>query len=167
MWKEVSNAFTGLPAQRSVVRKMIELGLRIDDEGRIKCGDVEIKENSLANVAKVDRRIVAAVVEGILKTPKLKEVFSNIQPAGTLLKDVAPLMGFGVVEIEADAKQAGIIASATKLMAEKQLMIRQIYAKDPELFENPTLCIITEKEIPGNLLNLFKKIKGVRKVSIY
>jgi len=32
MWKRISELFAALPAQRAVARKMIELGLRIDDE---------------------------------------------------------------------------------------------------------------------------------------
>ncbi|MFH0971906.1 MAG: amino acid-binding protein [Candidatus Micrarchaeota archaeon] len=167
MWKKVSEAFGVLPAQKAVVRKMIELGLRIDEDGKVKCGDVEIKEKSLAKSAGVDRRIVRATTEGIRQDRHLREVFYRIRPAGTLLKDVAQLMGFGVVEIEADATKAGIIAKATSLMASHNINIRQVYAKDPELFENPTLIIITEREIPGRLLNEFKKIRGVTKVSVY
>lgn len=159
--------FGGLPGQRAVVLKMLEIGLRIDEGGKIRCGDVEIKDNSLAHAAGVDRRIVRATVEGISKERFLKSVFSRIQPAGTFLKDVAQLMGFGVVEIEADAKTAGIIAKAAGLLADRKISIRQVYAKDPELFENPTLVIIAEREVPGKLLNEFKRIRGVKKVSIY
>ncbi|MFH1443278.1 MAG: amino acid-binding protein [Candidatus Micrarchaeota archaeon] len=167
MWKKISESFGGLPGQKAVVRKMIELGLRIGEDGKILCGNVEVKENSLAKAVGVDRRVVRATAEGIRKERYLREVFSRIQPAGTLLRDVAVLMGFGVVEIEADAMQSGIIARATSLLAEKHINIRQVYAKDPELFENPTLTIITEREIPGKLISEFKKIRGVTKVSIF
>ncbi len=167
MWKKVGNAFVGLPAQRAVVKKMIELGLRIDENGKISCGNVEIKEKSLAKAAEVDRRIVRSTVEGILSDRYLKGVFNRIEPAGTLLKEVAVMVGFGVVEIEADAIQPGIIAAATGLLAKKNISIRQIYAKDPELFDNPSLTIITEKEVGGRLLQDFRKIKGVKKVIIY
>ncbi len=167
MWKKVTAAFGVLPAQKEVVRKMIELGLRIDEAGSIRCGDVEIKEISLAKSAGVDRRAVRATVEGIMNDRYLRQVFLRIRPAGALLQDVSVLMGFGVVEIEADAKQFGIIAKATSLLAEKKISIRQVFAKDPELYENPTLVIIAERELPGNIINEFKKIKGVRKVSVY
>ncbi len=167
MWKQVSGAFGSLPGQKAVVKRMIELGLCIDDDGKIKCGDVEIKEKSLAKSAHVDRRVVRATARGIGKERHLREVFRRIQPAGALLRDVAQLMGFGVIEIEADATKAGIIASATTLLAKRKISIRQVYAKDPELVEIPTLLIITEREVPGKLINEFKRIKGVTKVSIF
>jgi len=166
MWGRISEIFAALPAQRQVARKMIELGLRIDDEGRILCGDVEIKEVSLAKAAGVDRRIVVSTVSSILSDRNLHKLFSGIMPAGSLLTNIAKDLGFGVVELEADAKKPSIIAGATSLLAGKRISIRQIYAKDPELFENPTLVIITERPIPGSLLTQFSKIPGVRKVSM-
>ncbi|MFH1750397.1 MAG: amino acid-binding protein [Candidatus Micrarchaeota archaeon] len=167
MWKKMEQMFVGLPGRKAVVLEMVRLGLRVDEEGRICCGNVEIKENSLAKAASVDRRVVRAAAKSISKDRFLREVFLRIQPAGTFLKDVAPLMGFGVVEIEAQARVPGIIAKATGLLAAKKMVIRQVYAMDPELFENPTLVIITEREVPGKLLNEFKRIRGVRKVSVY
>ena len=167
MWKRISGLFEGLPAQKQVARKMIELGLRIDEEGVVKCGEVEVKEVSLAKAAGVDRRVVRAAIDSILSDDTLSKLFKGIQPAGTLLKDIARDLGFGAVEMEASAKKAGIIASAATLLAQRKISIRQVYAKDPELFENPTLVIITEKPIPGSLLTEFSKIPGVKKVSIF
>ena len=166
MWARISEIFSALPAQRQVARKMIELGLRIDDEGRILCGEVEVKEVSLAKAAGVDRRIVVSTVSSILSDRNLHKLFSGIQPAGSLLKNIAKDLGFGVVELEADAKKPSIISAATALLADKRISIRQIYAKDPELFETPTLVIITERPIPGALISQFSKIPGVTKVSI-
>ena len=167
MWSRISELFTAYPAQRAVARKMIELGLSIGKEGRIYCGEVEVKEVSLAKAAGTDRRVVGATVRSILSDRKLAALFSGIRPAGSLLSGIAHELGFGVVELEADAKKPAIIAGATALLAKKRIVIRQIYAKDPELFENPTLTIIAEKPIPGALVPQFSKIPGVRKVSIY
>ncbi len=166
MWKRICEKFAELPAQTQVARKMIELGLRIGLDGRVRCGEVEVKEVSLAAAAKVDRRVVKATVKSILGDRKLAALFSGIQPAGSFLKDVAHELGFGVVELEANAKKAGIIAASTTLLARRGISVRQVYAKDPDLFENPTLVIITEKPVPGALLNKFSKIPGVRKVSV-
>ncbi|MFH1094754.1 MAG: amino acid-binding protein [Candidatus Micrarchaeota archaeon] len=166
MWSRISELFIGFPAQRQVARKLIELGLRVSDEGRVCCGEVEVKEVSLAHACGVDRRVVSATVHSILSDRQLSRLFSGIQPAGALLKGIAHELGFGVVEIEANAKKPSIIASATTLLGKKRISIRQIYAKDPELFENPTLVIITQRPIPGSLLEQFSKIPGVKKVSI-
>jgi hypothetical protein len=166
MWNRIAELFSDLPAQRQVARKMIELGLRIGEEGKIYCGEVEIKEVSLARAAGVDRRVVASTASSIASDPKLARLFSGIRPAGALLKDIAHELGFGAVELEANATKPAIIARATALLAKKGISIRQVYAKDPELFENPTLVIITERPMPGNLVAQFSKIPGVTKVSI-
>ncbi len=166
MWKRIERLFEGLPAQKQVARKMIELGLRIGADSRIYCGDVEVKEISLASASGVDRRVVVSTVSSIISDQKLASLFLKIRPAGTLLQDVAHDLGFGVIEIAADASNSGIIAQATAPIAKKGISIRQIYSKDPELFENPTLVIITEKPIPGKMISEFSKIKGVTKVSI-
>jgi len=158
--------FGNLPSQTRVARKMIELGLAIGEGGRVMCGEVEVKEVSLGRAAGVDRRVVRATINSIRSDAKLSKLFAGIRPAGSFLKDVAHELGFGAVELEANAKKAGIIAAATGLLARRKISIRQVYAKDPELFENPTLVIITEKPVPGNLLAAFSKIPGVKKVSL-
>ena len=166
MWKRVEKDFAEFPARKQVARKMIELGLRIGEGGKILCGDVEVKENSLARAAGVDRRAVNATVAGIMKDKELGEIFEAIAPGGALLNKVAHKLGFGVVEIEADASKSGILASAANLLADRKISVRQVYAEDPELFENPKMTLVTEKPVPGNLLSEFLKIDGVTKVSV-
>lgn len=166
MWKRIEHLFAGFPAQKAVARKLVELGLRIRQDGKICCGDVEVKDASLALSAGVDRRVVRLTVKSIRSDKFLRELFSKIRPAGSLLQDVAPELGFGVVELEADAKKSGIVAAATRLLAERHISLRQVYAKDPELFEKPTLVLIAEKPVPGALLEKFSNIRGVRRVSV-
>jgi uncharacterized protein len=83
------------------------------------------------------------------------------------LKNVAGDIGFGVVEIEAEAGSPGIVAQATYLISQEKISIRQAHAGDPELEEHPRLTIITEKPVKGELINQFLKIPGVKRVSIY
>jgi predicted regulator of amino acid metabolism with ACT domain len=99
--------------------------------------------------------------------PELAAIFGNIFPAGALLKNVASDLGFGVVEIEAQAGTPGILATATHLISEQNISIRQAHAGDPELEEHPKLTIITEKPVKGEMFNKFLKIPGIKKVSIY
>jgi predicted regulator of amino acid metabolism with ACT domain len=86
-----------------VARKIVELGLRVGENGKIYCGDVEINDVALARGAGVDRRSIRATVDVIMDDPELAAIFGNIFPAGALLKNVASDLGFGVVEIEAQA----------------------------------------------------------------
>ena len=167
MWDRVKHKFEKFPARMSVARKIVELGLCVGEKEKIYCGDVEISDMALARAAGVDRRTIKATIDVILADNQLKAIFSNIYPAGALLKNVAPNLGLGVVEIEAQAGNPGILARATELISEEQISIRQAHAGDPELEEHPRLTIITEKPVKGGLINDFLNIPGVKKVSIY
>lgn len=167
MWKKVSHKFEKYPARMNVARKIVELGLRVDKKGKIFCKDVEITDVALSRAVGVDRRTIKSTVDVILKDHELAEIFENILPAGTLLKNVASILDFGIVEIEAEADNPGILSQASCLISSEGISIRQAHAGDPELEENPRLTIITEKPIPGKLLRKFLEIENVKRVSIY
>ncbi len=167
MWNKIKYKFDKYPARMRIARKIVELGLHITENGKIYCADVEITDVAIARSVGVDRRTIKTTVNIILKDQQLREIFENIYPAGTLLKNVAGNLGFGVVEIEAHANNPGILAQATQLISRENISIRQAHAGDPELEENPRLTIITEKQVKGELINEFLKIKGVKRVSIY
>jgi hypothetical protein len=167
MWDRIKHKFEKFPARMAVAGKIVELGLRVGEKGKIYCGDVEISDVALARAADVDRRAVRATVDVILSDEDLKSIFGNLWPAGAFLKNVAADLGFGVVEIEAEAGSPGIVAQATYLISQEKISIRQAHAGDPELEEHPRLTIITEKPVKGELINQFLKISGVKRVSIY
>jgi len=167
MWDRIKYKFEKFPARMAVAGKIVELGLRVGEKGKIYCGDVEISDVALARAADVDRRAVRATVDVILADEDLKSIFGNLWPAGAFLKNVAGDLGFGVVEIEAEAGSPGIVAQATYLISQEKISIRQAHAGDPELEEHPRLTIITEKPVKGELINQFLKIPGVKRVSIY
>jgi len=167
MWDRIKHKFEKFPARMAVARKIVELGLRVGENGKIYCDDVEINDVALARSVGVDRRTIKSTVDVILADNLLSEIFKNIHPAGTLLKNIAKNLGFGVVEIEAEAGNAGILARSTELISIEGLSIRQAHAGDPELEEHPKLTIITEKPIKGELLKEFLNIPGVKRVSIY
>lgn len=167
MWDRIKHKFEKFPARMSVARKIVELGLCVGENGKIFCGNVEISDVALARAAGVDRRAIKATVDVILADGQLSAIFTNLYPAGALLKNVAGNLGFGVVEIEAQAGNPGILARATELISRENVSIRQAHAGDPELEENPRLTIITEKPVRGELFNEFLKIEGVKRVSVY
>ncbi len=51
---------------------------------------------------------------------------------------MASSLDFGIVEIEAEALNPGILAQATALIAKENISIRQAHAGDPELEEKTT-----------------------------
>ena len=167
MWEKVNEKFNKYPARLRVAEKMIELGLCISEDGRVYCGNLKISDKALATAADVDRRAIKSTISVIQEDEELYNLFSNIIPAGTLLKNIAKNLELGVIEIEVGSESEGILASTTNLISKKGISIRQAYAEDTELQQNPILTIITEKPVSGDLINEFLKIKGVTRVSIY
>ena len=127
----------------------------------------KINEKALAIAADVDRRAIKSTIEIIQNDEDLFNIFSNVLPAGTLLKNIAKNLNLGVIEIEVGSQNEGILAAITKIISKKGINIRQAYAEDNELEENPILIVITENPIDNDLISEFLKIKGVNRVSIY
>jgi predicted regulator of amino acid metabolism with ACT domain len=167
MWEKLNEKFKKYPARLRVAEKMIELGLCLNEDGKIYCGNLKISDKALATAAEVDRRAIKSTIEVIQDDAELYNLFSNIIPAGTLLKNIAKHLELGVIEIEVGPQSEGILANITNLISKKGISIRQAYAEDTELQENPLLTIITEQPVKGDLINEFLKIKGVTRVSIY
>jgi len=90
----------------------------------------------------------------------------NLKPAGLLLRDVAPYLGYRMVEIRAIPTTIRIIATALALIAEEDISIRQILVEDAEIYPDLKLIMITEKPVPGELLPKFLKIPTVTSVAI-
>ena len=167
MWENINRKFKKYPARMKVAEKMIELGLSIDKNGKIYCGNLKINDKSLATASNVDRRAIKSTINIIQNDEELYNVFKNIVPAGTLLKNIARDLNLGVIEIEVGSENEGILANTTNLIAKNKINIRQAYAEDSELPENPRLTIITDEPVNGDLINEFLKIKGVTRVTIY
>lgn len=167
MWEKINEKFRKYPARLRVAEKMIELGLSLNEDGKIYCGNLKISDKALATASNVDRRAIKSTIDIICEDEDLYNLFSNIVPAGTLLKNIAKNLDLGVIEIEVGSESEGILANTTNLITEKGIDIRQAYAEDTELQENPILTIITEEPVKGDLINEFLKIKGVTRVSIY
>ena len=100
MWGKIEEKFKKYPARMRVAEKMIELGLSLNDDGKIYCGNLKISDKALATAADVDRRAIKSTIEVIQNDDELFTLFNNIIPAGTLLKNIAKILNLGVVEIE-------------------------------------------------------------------
>jgi hypothetical protein len=166
MWDEIDEYFAGYPAQKKVALLLLKRGLRIE-EGRVLCGNVEVPHAQIARELGIDRRVVDAAASRIMKNEKLMRIFSRLEPIA-FLRESAPAMGLNVIIITAtNAAKPGIIGGVTSEIAKRGISIRQAIAEDPYLTETPELTIITEGEIPGDLINSLRRIPGVRKVTLY
>jgi predicted regulator of amino acid metabolism with ACT domain len=167
MWTKVVSHLSGYPERLSVAKILVKNGLSVK-KGKIYCNDIEIPPIRVARVANVDRRTVAETLNMIERNSELQIIFKYIESAGASLKEIARHLNLGVVEITPiNAKTPGIIARSASLIAEKNISIRQAIVDDPELSPEPKLTLITESEIPGDLIPELLKIDGVDRVSVY
>ena len=145
---------------------LLSYGLRVEKE-KIFCGKIELSDAKIARAVGVDRRAVVSTVETINENKWLKKIFSTLQPT-CHLKESAPQMNWGVIEIiPVDASTPGILAAVSSVIAKAKISIRQAIVDDYQLSEEPKLFIVTEKQLPGNLLSKLRKAKGVKGVVTY
>lgn len=165
MWETLTRYFQRYPAQSRVAQKLLTHGFAVRDDG-VYSGDVAISDTALARACKVDRRIINATVETIRKEPDLLKVYSRLLPA-CLLKDAAPPMRWGVIEILAsDAREPGILAHVANVIARRGISIRQAIVDDPDLVEEPRLYVITESPVPMEVITEIREGRGVKSVVI-
>jgi predicted regulator of amino acid metabolism with ACT domain len=166
MWREIAKYFNKYPKRKKIAQKFLEYGIRITNN-RIYCGDIELSHSKIARAFDVDRRIITDTLEVITKSPELHSVYSRLRPT-CHLKDVASQMSWGVIEIiPVDPGMPGILADVATIIASNSISIRQAIVDDFELSEEPRLFIITENQIPGNLIQKIREAKGVKAVLIY
>ena len=166
MWRQIVKYFNKYPKQRKLAQILLRYGLRINNN-KIYCGEIELPDTKIARAFEIDRRVISSTIDTIMKNEELKTVFSNLIPT-CHLKDVAPKMKWGVIEIiPTDARAPGIIADIAAIIADNNISIRQAIVDDFELSEEPRLFIVTEKQIPGSLLPEIRKTNGVKAVVVY
>ena len=168
MWNKIQQLLgPNHPERLKVARLCIENGLALRDDG-IYLNQIEIPTARIARAAGVDRRTVVETLRMIHRDKDLRGIFEQLQSAGLSLKGIAKQLGLGVVEITAsDPKNVGILAGASKLLADAGISVRQAIVDDPELSPDPKLTLIGDTSVPGNLIPEMLRIKGVARVSVY
>ncbi len=167
MWSILLNKFEKHPAQQKVLRLLFERGFQVNDEGKVISGSIEIAHTQLAREAGVDRRVVDSTTETILSDELLRKIFQNVRSI-PFLRDVAPLLGLGVIIITPDdAVNKGIIAEVSTVIAHHDISIRQAVSDDPFFTTEPKLTIITDTKVPGSIVEELLALRTVRGVSIY
>ncbi len=167
MWNNIIEQFNKYPSQQKVIRKILELGLRVGEDKKLYCNDVEINISSLAKTISTDRRVVNTTIEQILEKEDLRNIFLNLYSAGPLLTNISSELNLGVIEIEGNSQKPGILSNVSEMLAKKNISIRQAYVSDSEIDPIPHMTIITNQTVEGSLIQLLLQIDGVSKVSIY
>ncbi len=166
MWSKIKHYFDKLPGQAKVAQLMLDYGLRVEG-GQLFCGEVKLPETAVGRAVGVDRRVVTATVRTIEGSEELAQIFGRLWPV-CHLKEVAPLMRWGAIEIvPTDASTPGILAGVSSIIARAAISIRQVIVDDPEVVDEPRGFIITEAPVPSDLLPQIRRVDGVQGVVIY
>ncbi|WP_136592451.1 amino acid-binding protein [Salinigranum halophilum] len=166
MFDEIMRKFEGSPSQQAVIRLLLERGFSVNDDGRVVSGGIEIPNTGIAREIGVDRRVVDSTTDAILADPQLRRIFQNISSIPSLM-DLAPVLDLTVLTVEVDDADApGIVARVTTLIADHDISIRQTISEDPEFTDDPKLYLVTDGDIPGDLLTELSNLDFVRRVSI-
>lgn len=158
--------FEGSPSQQAVIRLLLERGFSVNDDGRVVSGGIEIPDTGIAREIEVDRRVVDATTDAILADPELRRIFQNISAVPSLM-DLAPVLDLTVLTVGVhDAAQPGIVADVTSLIADRDISIRQVLSEDPEFTDEPRLFVITDPDLPGDLITDIRNLPAVRKIEL-
>lgn len=164
MFDEIMEKFEGSPSQQAVIRLLLERGFSVNEDGRVVSGGIEIPYTGIARELDVDRRVVDSTTDAILEDPELRRIFRNISAIPSLM-DLAPVLDLTVLTVEvAEADESGIVAEVTGLIADHDISIRQVISEDPEFTDDPKLYVITDEEVPGDLLVEIRDLSYVRRV---
>ncbi len=166
MFDEIMEKFEGSPSQQAVIRLLLERGFSVNDDGRVVSGGIEIPNTGIAREIDVDRRVVDSTTNVILDDPQLRRIFQNISQVPSLM-DLAPVLDLTVLTVEPDdAERKGIVAGVTGLLAARDISIRQTISEDPEFTDEPRLYIVTDQDLPGEVITEIRDLEFVRKIEL-
>ncbi|MBI4258257.1 MAG: amino acid-binding protein [Thaumarchaeota archaeon] len=154
------------PERLSLVRKMVELGIRVSEDARFYLGDVEVSDTAIARSVDIDRRVVRSTAEQILQDPQLKPILTKLRPSGSSLVDVASDLGYQVIVITADPSKPGVISVVTSILAEYGVVVRQALADDPDLTPEPKLTLVLQGSVPPEALIRARSVPSVSSVTL-
>ena len=164
--KKLDEDFEGQYVQRKIAYLLLKYGLSIRDE-KIHCGPIEQSNSKLARAISIDYRVVNDTIKKIKKDQELFDFFSEIEPTPNLKKS-ASIAGWGVIEIvPVDPQMPGILHGVSKVLADSDISIKQAIVEDYDLTEDAKLIIVTQSQIPINLIDEIKRVKGIRAITLY
>jgi predicted regulator of amino acid metabolism with ACT domain len=166
MFDEIMAKFAGSPGQQAVIRLLLERGFSVSEAGRVVSGGIEIPNTQIASEVGVDRRVVDSTTDAVLADDELRQIFRNISAIPSLMS-LAPVLDLTVLTVEvANAGRTGIVAAITSTIADHGVSIRQTVSDDPEFTDEPRLYVVTDADLPGDLINEIRSFEFVRKIEL-
>jgi len=157
--------FKNYPARKKVAEFLFENGMSVRN-GKIYLKGVEVPISELARVIGVNRKIIYHTIEYIEKTTPLKLIFERLNPFPSLV-ELAPLMGWEVLEIEVEKEQyEKLLSSMMGVFSEKKIRIMEVFGRN--LREDPSkLFVVIDGTLPVEVLSALKNLEGFKKLIIH
>ncbi len=154
--------FKNYPARRKVAEFLFENGLSVKN-GKIYLKDVEIPISELARAIGVNRKIIYHTTEYIEKTYPLKLIFERLNPLPSLI-DVAPLMGWEVLEIEVEKDNyEAAFGDVMRILAESNVPVMEVFGRNLRE-ETSKIFIVIDGTLPVDTFAKIKNIKGFKRL---
>lgn len=165
MLRIIEDFFEHARGRKLVATEFLRLGLKVDGRGKIYVGNIEIPPAKIGRALGVDRRVVIETAKAIANDDKLLQIFYRLEPRAFIGK-AAKELGFDTIEIRADPKKKGIVATVTKILADGGILIRQVISDDPDLFPDPVLTIIIDGKLNAKVIKKIKELEFAKEVLI-
>jgi len=149
--------FENARGRKLVAIEFLRLGLKVDGKGKIYVGSIELPPAKIGRALRVDRRVVIETAKAIAENDKLLQIFYRLEPRA-FIGNAAKELGFDVIEIRADPKKKGVVAAATKVLADNGVNIRQVITDDPDLFPDPILTVIIDGKLSSRVIKKLKEL---------
>ncbi|AMQ18584.1 hypothetical protein [Thermococcus peptonophilus] len=157
--------FKNYPARRKVAEFLFENGLSVKN-GKIYIKNVEVPISELARAIGVNRKIIYHTIEYIEKTYPLKLVFERLNPLPSLI-DVAPLMGWEVLEIDVEKDQYQMAFSdVLRLLAEDNTSIMEVFGRNLRE-ETSKIYIVIDGTLSTETFGKIKNIRGFKRLILH
>ena len=157
--------FKNYPARRKVAEFLFENGLSVRN-GKIYLKNVEVPISELARAIGVNRKIIYHTIEYIEKTYPLKLIFERLNPLPSLI-DVAPLMGWEVLEIDVEKEEyQGAFAEVMRILAENDVPVMEVFGRNLRE-ETSKIFIVIDGTLPVETFARIKDIRGFQKLILH
>jgi len=157
--------FKNYPARKKVAEFLFENGLSVKG-GKIYLKNVEVPISELARAIGVNRKIIYHTIEYIEKTYPLKLIFERLNPLPSLI-DVAPLMGWEVLEIDVEKDNyQGAFAEVMRILAENGVPVMEVFGRNLRE-ETSKIFIVIDGTLPVETFARIKDIRGFQKLILH
>ncbi len=157
--------FKNYPARRKVAEFLFENGLSVK-KGKIYLRNVELPISELSRVIGVNRKIIYHTIDYIEKTYPLKLIFERLNPLPSLI-DVAPIMGWEVLELELEKEHyTQTLSDVLNLLGKNGVPIMEFFSRNLRQEESKAYILI-DGTLPGEVFVKIKDLPGFKKLILH